>query len=186
MLKNFKILILLLNFIGIGISIYYKLFKATTFLIILLLYLIYIFIDRKEMKTKNNFNKRAMISYNINIFCFMLIFFRLIQVQIFDNDFYLEKAQKQTIASNKNSGNRGSIFDTNGKSLAFNKNIYDLGIDPARAYENPNIVQALEEIIDKPFIKLNKKKFIKELEEANKQEKKYKLISRNLSEGERA
>ena len=186
MLKNFKILILLLNFIGIGISIYYKLFKTTTFLIILLLYLIYIFIDRKEMKTKNNFNKRAMISYNIILFCFMLIFFRLIQVQIFDNDFYLEKAQKQTIASNKNSGNRGSIFDTNGKSLAFNKSIYDLGIDPARAYENPNIVQALEEIIDKPFIKLNKKKFIKELEEANKQEKKYKLISRNLSEGERA
>lgn len=186
MLKNFKVLVLLLNIFGIGASIYYKFFKLTILLIILLIYILYIFIKREEMETKNNFNKRALISSNIILFCFLLIFFRLIQIQIFNNNFYIEKAQRQTYSSNKNSGNRGSIYDINGKSLAFNRNIYDLGIDPIRAYENPNIIKALEEIIDKPFIKLNKKKFIESLKEANENEKKYKLISRNLSENEKA
>ena len=186
MLKNFKFIILLLNFIGIGITIYYKIFILTILLILLFAYFIYIFMTGNARNTKNDFNKRALISYNIILLCFILIFFRLIQVQIFDKDFYLDKIRKQTITSNKNSGNRGSIFDSNGKSLAFNKNIYDLGIDPIRAYENPDIVKAIEEIIDKPFIKLNKKKFLTELKQANENEKKYKLISRNLSENERA
>ena len=177
MLKNFKVLVLLLNIFGIGASIYYKFFKLTILLIILLIYILYIFIKREEMETKNNFNKRALISSNIILFCFLLIFFRLIQIQIFNNNFYIEKAQRQTYSSNKNSGNRGSIYDINGKSLAFNRNIYDLGIDPIRAYENPNIIKALEEIIDKPFIKLNKKKFIESLKEANENEKNINLLA---------
>lgn len=186
MLKNFKVLILLSNLFGIGTSIYYKSFKITVLLIILFVYLLYIFIKKEEMETKNNFNKRALISSNIILFCFLLIFFRLIQVQIFNHDFYIDKAQRQTYSSNKNSGNRGSIYDINGKSLAFNRNIYDLGIDPIRAYENPDIIKALEEIIDKPFIKLNKKNFIASLKKANENQKKYKLISRNLSENEKS
>ncbi len=89
------------------------------------------------METTNFFNKRALISSNIILFCFMLIFFRLIQVQIFDSAMYVEKVNNQTMTINKNSGNRGSIYDSNGKSLAFNKSIYDLIIDPSRIYEKP-------------------------------------------------
>ena len=102
MLKNFKFIILLLNFIGIGVTIYYKIFILTILLILLFAYFIYIFMTGNARNTKNDFNKRALISYNIILLCFILIFFRLIQVQIFDKDFYLDKIRKQTITSNKN------------------------------------------------------------------------------------
>ena len=185
MLKKLKALILILNIIGIGASFYYRLIKLVIILFIMLGYFLYVFFKREEMETKNIFNRRALISSNIILFCFMLIFIRLMQVQLFDNEYYLEKVKKQSVAYDENSGNRGSIYDSTGKSLAFNKNIYDIGIDPLRIYENPDILKALNEILDKSFVKTNKKKFLKELEEAHNEKKKYKLVSRNLDEIEK-
>ena len=84
-LRKLKAFILFLNLIGIGASIYYKLYMFACFTVLLFFYFLYIFLKREEMETTNFFNKRALISSNIILFCFMLIFFRLIQVQIFDS-----------------------------------------------------------------------------------------------------
>ena len=186
MLRKLKAFILFLNLIGIGASIYYKLYMFTCFTVLLFFYFLYIFLKREEMETTNFFNKRALISSNIILFCFMLIFFRLIQVQIFDSAMYVEKVNNQTMTINKNSGNRGSIYDSNGKSLAFNKSIYDLIIDPSRIYEKPEILKAFEEIAKKSYIKINNKKLLKELDEGYKTKKKYKIIAKNLDEIEKA
>lgn len=185
MLKKLKALILILNILGIGVSLYYKLIKITIILVIALFYFLYIFFKREEMETKNLFNKRALILSNIILFCFMLIVFRLIQVQLFNKEFYMDRIKKQSVAYQENSGNRGSVYDNTGKSLAFNKSIYDIGIDPIRIYENPNILKALNEILDKSFIAGDKKKFLNELEAAYKEKKKYKIIGRNLDEIEK-
>jgi cell division protein FtsI/penicillin-binding protein 2 len=185
-LRKLKAFILFLNLIGIGASIYYKLYMFTCFTVLLFFYFLYIFLKREEMETTNFFNKRALISSNIILFCFMLIFFRLIQVQIFDSAMYVEKVNNQTMTINKNSGNRGSIYDSNGKSLAFNKSIYDLIIDPSRIYEKPEILKAFEEIAKKSYIKINNKKLLKELDEGYKTKKKYKIIAKNLDEIEKA
>lgn len=186
MLRKLKAFILFLNLIGIGASIYYKLYMFTCFTVLLFFYFLYIFLKREEMETTNFFNKRALISSNIILFCFMLIFFRLIQVQIFDSAMYVEKVNNQTMTINKNSGNRGSIYDSNGKSLAFNKSIYDLIIDPSRIYEKPEILKAYEEIAKKSYIKINNKKLLNELDEGYKTKKKYKIIAKNLDEIEKA
>lgn len=186
MLRKLKAFILFLNLIGIGASIYYKLYMFTCFTVLLFFYFLYIFLKREEMETTNFFNKRALISSNIILFCFMLIFFRLIQVQIFDSAMYVEKVNNQTMTINKNSGNRGSIYDSNGKSLAFNKSIYDLIIDPSRIYEKPEILKAFEEIAKKSYIKINNKKLLNELDEGYKTKKKYKIIAKNLDEIEKA
>lgn len=186
MLRKLKAFILFLNLIGIGASIYYKLYMFTCFTVVLFFYFLYIFLKREEMETTNFFNKRALISSNIILFCFMLIFFRLIQVQIFDSAMYVEKVNNQTMTINKNSGNRGSIYDSNGKSLAFNKSIYDLIIDPSRIYEKPEILKAFEEIAKKSYIKINNKKLLNELDEGYKTKKKYKIIAKNLDEIEKA
>jgi cell division protein FtsI/penicillin-binding protein 2 len=185
-LRKLKAFILFLNLIGIGASIYYKLYMFTCFTVLLFFYFLYIFLKREEMETTNFFNKRALISSNIILFCFMLIFFRLIQVQIFDSAMYVEKVNNQTMTINKNSGNRGSIYDSNGKSLAFNKSIYDLIIDPSRIYEKPEILKAFEEIAKKSYIKINNKKLLNELDEGYKTKKKYKIIAKNLDEIEKA
>lgn len=186
MLRKLKALILFLNLIGVGVTIYYKMYMLTCFTVLLFFYFLYVFLKREEMETTNLFNKRALLSSNIILFCFMLIFFRLIQVQIFDNAMYVEKVNNQTMTINKNSGNRGSIYDANGKSLAFNKSIYDLIIDPSRVYEKPEILKAFEEIAKKSYIKINNKKFLNELDEGYKTKKKYKIIAKNLDEIEKA
>ena len=85
MLRKLKALILFLNLIGVGVTIYYKMYMLTCFTVLLFFYFLYVFLKREEMETTNLFNKRALLSSNIILFCFMLIFFRLIQVQIFDN-----------------------------------------------------------------------------------------------------
>lgn len=186
MLRRLKAFILFLNLIGIGATIYYKMYMLTCFTVLLFFYFLYIFLKREEMETTNLFNRRALISSNLILFCFMLILFRLIQVQIFDNAMYVEKVNNQTMTINKNSGNRGSIYDSNGKSLAFNKSIYDLIIDPSRIYEKPEILKAFDEISQKSYIRLNNKKFLNELDEGYKTKKKYKIIAKNLDEVEKA
>ena len=67
MLKNFKFIILLLNFIGIGVTIYYKIFILTILLILLFAYFIYIFMTGNARNTKNDF------TYHIHLENFLML-----------------------------------------------------------------------------------------------------------------
>lgn len=184
-MKYLKILTLLFNIIGFGVSIYYKLYLLTVFLFLLFFYFLYIFAKKREYTRKNNFNKRAMLSSNILLFFVLLIVIRLVQIQIFNEKYYDEKVKSQIKRNDIFYGNRGDIYDSNGKSLAFNQNIYTLGVNPSALYDRDTTLKGIEAILDKPFLKKDKAKILKELEEGYQKRRKYKVIAKNLTEHER-
>lgn len=184
-MKYLKILTLLFNIIGFGVSIYYKLYLLTVFLFLLFFYFLYIFAKKREYTRKNNFNKRAMLSSNILLFFVLLIVIRLVQIQIFNKKYYDEKVKSQIKRNDIFYGNRGDIYDSNGKSLAFNQNIYTLGVNPSALYDRDTTLKGIEAILDKPFLKKDKAKILKELEEGYQKRRKYKVIAKNLTEHER-
>lgn len=184
-MKYLKILTLLFNIIGFGVSIYYKLYLLTVFLFLLFFYFLYIFAKKREYTRKNNFNKRAMLSSNILLFFVLLIVIRLVQLQIFNEKYYDEKVKSQIKRNDILYGNRGDIYDSSGKSLAFNQNIYTLGVNPSALYDRDTTLKGIEAILDKPFLKKDKAKILKELEEGYQKRRKYKVIAKNLTEHER-
>ena len=104
------------------------------------------------------------------------------QVQLFNYETYEKKAIEQIRKNDKSYGNRGNIFDSNGKSLAFNKNIYMLGINPSAIYDNEDNLKGIEKILDEPYIRKNKEKLLREIKEGYEKNRKYKVIAKNLSE----
>lgn len=184
-MRYLKLISLLLNIIGFGLSIYYRIYLLTVFLFLLFFYLLYIYAKKKEYTKTNNFNKRAMLASNIFLFLVLLIVIRLIHVQIFNEKIYDEKVKNQIKRNDIFYGNRGDIYDSSGKSLAYNQNIYTLGVNPSALYDRETTLEGIEKILDKPFLKKNKKKLLKELNEGYNQGKRYKVIAKNLSEKEK-
>lgn len=115
------------------------------------------------------------------MFVVLLIVVRLTQVQLFNYETYEKKAIEQIRKNDKSYGNRGNIFDSNGKSLAFNKNIYMLGINPSAIYDNEDNLKGIEKILDEPYIRKNKEKLLREIKEGYEKNRKYKVIAKNLS-----
>lgn len=182
-MKYLKLITLLLNLVGIGVSIYYKLYLLTVFLILLLFYFLHIFMKKNEYyKVKNNFNRRTILASNVVLFVVLLIVIRLTQVQLFNYEAYEKKAIDQIKKNDKSYGNRGNIFDSNGKSLAFNKNIYMLGINPSAIYDNEDNIRGIEKILDEPYIRKNKERLLREIKDGYEKDRKYKVIAKNLSE----
>lgn len=184
-MRKLKVVILLLNILGLGFSIYYRLYLLTSFLFLLFFYFLYIFMKKSEYTRSSNFNKRALVSSNIILFLVLLIVIRLIQVQIFEHEFYENRISEQIKRKEISYGNRGSILDSSGKSLAYNKNIYTLGINPSSIYDRDETMIAIREILSKPYINKNNRKFLAEIDEAYKQNKKYKVVTNGLSEKEK-
>lgn len=181
-MKYLKIITLLSTLVGIGASVYYKLYLLTVFLILLLFYFLHIFMKKNEYKKASNFNKRAILASNIILFAVLLIVLRLTQVQLFKYEEYDKKAIEQIRKNDKSFGNRGDIFDNEEKSLAFNKNIYMLGVNPSAIYEDEKTILGIEKILDEPYIRKNKNKLLKEIKEGYENNKKYKVIAKNLNE----
>lgn len=184
-MKQLKIITLLLNIVSFGISIYYKLYLLSVFLFLLFFYFLYVFVKKQEYTRSNNFNKRAMISSNIVLFLVLLIIIRLVQVQIFNQADYKAKVVEQIRKNDILFGNRGSIYDNSGKSLAFNKNIYTLGINPSSIYDKERTMEGIEKILDEPAMKKDKYRLLKEIKEGYEKNRKYKVIAKNLSEREK-
>lgn len=181
-MKYLKIITLLSTLMGIGVSVYYKLYLLTVFLVLLLFYFLHIFMKKREYHRANNFNKRTILASNVILFVVLLIVIRLTQVQLFNYETYEKKAIEQIRKNDKSYGNRGNIFDSNGKSLAFNKNIYMLGINPSAIYDNEDNLEGIEKILDEPYIRKNKEKLLREIKEGYEKNRKYKVIAKNLSE----
>ena len=182
-MKYLKIITLLLNMVGIGVAIYYKLYLLLIFFILLLFYFLHIFMKKNEYyKVNNNFNRRTILASNIVLFVILLIVIRLIQVQLFNYEAYEKKAIDQIKKNDKSYGNRGNIFDSSGKSLAFNKNIYMLGINPSAIYDSESNMEGIEKILDESYIRKNKDRLLNEIKDGYEKDRKYKVIAKNLSE----
>ncbi|MEG2588090.1 MAG: cell division protein FtsI, partial [Cetobacterium sp.] len=141
--------------LGIGCSIYFKIHLLTVGLMLILVYLLLIFTKWKKNKKNNNFNIRVSVGIDIVGLLMLVLIFRLIHIQVFNSKIYEAAVAKQITGSFHESGDRGSIYDSTGKGLAYNVNIYSLIIDPETAIKKEESFKALKELIDKKYVKGN-------------------------------
>lgn len=180
-----KIIYLLFLIVILGVSIYYKNTVITVGSILLLLYSLYIFIRWKRMKIRNNFKIRTHILTDVFLFCFVLLFFRMIQIQLIKSDEYKEALARQINMKKEFRGERGEILDRNGKKLAYNTLVYEFIVNPERFIQYEDSEKILKELQDKKYININFNNELKKIKELGKINKKYRKLEDKLEETEK-
>lgn len=183
--KYLKILIFILIIATIGYSFHIQQYFLTCFMLFFLIYFGYICWKKEEYRRTSNFNRRALYASNIILFCIFLIFMRLVQLQIFEKDFFESKVMGQINKTDILSGNRGTIYDSTGKRLAFNKNIYTVGINPSAIYDRPKTMKGIMEILSKDFIIKDRAVLLEEIKKGYENGRKYKVVAKNITEREK-
>lgn len=112
----------------------------------------------------------------------IILFLRLYNVQIINNQKYRNIVEKQIQGVYDLKGNRGNIYDSSGRELAYNVNIYNVFVDPTRVASNKKAIDAIKDIIDETSIKRDYKKFIDEVKKEAPKGKRYKMLSKAVSE----
>lgn len=110
------------------------------------------------------FHERVFVARIFMLVCFLLLFSRLLYLQVFRQEEFLLKAESNRTSVVPNVPNRGLILDRNGVVLATNYSAYTLEITPSK-FEN------LEELIDQlstiiPITTKDRKRFKKLMEES--------------------
>lgn len=177
-----KILILIIDFICLGLSIYYKKHIAIVASCVFLLYFLWIFRKWKNINCKNNFTVRAKATTDIVLFFMIILCLRLYNVQIINNKNYRKIVEKQIQGVYNLQGDRGNIYDNSGRELAYNINIYNVFVDPTRVAGNRRAKDAIKEIIDETNSDKNYKKFIDEIKNDAKKGRRYKVFLKEVSE----
>lgn len=80
--------------------------------------------------------KRLVFLIILALLVWIILIFRIIQIQVIDRGKYVEKANDQYIYLKKLSSNRGKIYDRNFEYLAINKPVFSLGIDPSKVTDH--------------------------------------------------
>ena len=153
--------------------------------VLFFLYDLFLLLRWKKLKTKNNFILRSTMEVDIIIFLFGLLIFRMIQVQIFEARDYKKAISRQVNIEKKEYGERGRIFDTKGKQLAHNKNIYELSVDPKRFITLEKSSEVLKELIDKKYVKGKHEELFESITKFGNQGRVYKKLSDNIDEIEK-
>ncbi|MGL4977854.1 MAG: penicillin-binding protein [Cetobacterium sp.] len=183
--KKSKIFLLLLQIFTIGLSLYYKKFLLAVAVILLLIFNLYIFFKWKKIKMKNNFILRSFIVSDVILFCFFILMFRMIQIQLFNSENYKDAINKQVNIERKEGGQRGNIYDSKGKGLAYSINMYELSLDPKRFVKSEEAPEALKELVAKKYIKENYKPLLNVINKLGKDERVYKRLNRNIDDVEK-
>ena len=132
MRKKFKIgrLLSLLIVLSItGYLVYIKSFFVLITFWFLLIYILFSYAVVKNWKKKELFDKRSSIMLLIILFFLIIYGLRLFTIQFLLKSKYVGLMNKQLISVNKEVGQRGAIYDSNGKKLAFNKRMYTILIN---------------------------------------------------------
>lgn len=177
-----KILILILNVSVIGAGIYYKNYSIVSAGVFFLMYFLWVFYKWKRIKYKNESKRKVLGMNDIILFLIVILVIRLFEIQILNSNKYKNLVNKQIQGTYILTGKRGKIYDSTGKELGYNINIYNIFVDPQRIYKNEKAKKAIEEIIDTTEITKNKRKFLKEIEEDGENGRRYKLFSKAVSE----
>ncbi|WP_410207632.1 penicillin-binding protein [Fusobacterium sp.] len=183
--KYLKILVFILIITIIGYSFYSQQYLLTCFMLFFLIYFGYICWKKEEYRKTSNFNRRALYGSNIVLFFIFLIFMRLVQIQIFEREFFQNKVMGQINKTDILSGNRGTIYDSTGKRLAFNKNIYTVGINPSAIYDRTNTMNGIVQILNQDFIIKDKAVLLEEIKRGYEAGRKYKVVAKNITEREK-
>lgn len=86
-------------------------------------------VDRRANKTVLRRTIFLMAVFGVVVFA--LLFWRLFDIQIVNQDFYESKAIDQQTMDNPVAANRGTITDSNGNVLAMSATVYDVILSPA-------------------------------------------------------
>ncbi|MDY4011575.1 MAG: penicillin-binding protein [Fusobacterium gastrosuis] len=188
MSRHFKIgltilLLVIVSLLSISL-IYNKKFFLLVVLGLTVVYTIFLLISIRDMKKRSTFTKRNRIVIFIITFFIMIIFLRLVQIQIFDKSKYVSMMNSQILSVNKEEGERGIIYDSTGKKLAFNKRLYTMHINPNLLNDekySADLLKDVELIVESKLVKIDEN-IIKELKEMASQNKKYKVLAKNIDD----
>lgn len=188
MSRHFKIgltilLLVIVSLLSISL-IYNKKFFLLVVLGLTVVYTIFLLISIRDMKKRSTFTKRNRIVIFIITFFIMIIFLRLVQIQIFDKSKYVSMMNSQILSVNKEEGERGIIYDSTGKKLAFNKRLYTMHINPNLLNDekySADLLKDVELIVESKLVKIDEN-IIKELKEMASQKKKYKVLAKNIDD----
>ena len=187
MRKKFKIgrlLFLLAILIATGYLIYNKSFFLLIAFWFLLIYLIFSLSVVGNWGKKELFDKRISVMLLI-ILAFLIVYgLQLFRIQFILKSKYVGLMNKQLISVNKEVGQRGAIYDSNGKKLAFNKRLYTISINPSLLNDekvHDDILKDITAIKESGIIPLSEN-IEEELLEMAKENVKYKRIARNIDD----
>ena len=187
MRKKFKIgrLLSLLIVLSItGYLVYIKSFFVLITFWFLLIYILFSYAVVKNWKKKELFDKRSSIMLLIILFFLIIYGLRLFTIQFLLKSKYVGLMNKQLISVNKEVGQRGAIYDSNGKKLAFNKRMYTISINPSLLNDekvHDDILKDITAIKESGIIPLSEN-IEEELLEMAKENVKYKRIARNIDD----
>ena len=187
MRKKFKIgrLLSLLIVLSItGYLVYIKSFFVLITFWFLLIYILFSYAVVKNWKKKELFDKRISVMLLI-ILAFLIVYgLQLFRIQFILKSKYVGLMNKQLISVNKEVGQRGAIYDSNGKKLAFNKRLYTVSINPSLLNDekiHDDILKDITAIKESGIIPLSEN-IEEELLEMAKENVKYKRIARNIDD----
>ena len=164
-------------------------FNKNFFLLIVFLILVFYtalsFSIIKSLRHKyTTFSKRNSIVILVILFFLLAYILRLIQIQYLERDKYISLMNNQLMSVTKEVGQRGIIFDSNGKKLAFNKRLYTMIIDPELLNDekiHDNLLRDLKAIEENNIIKMDKD-VIETVLDLVKNHKRYKVLAKNIDD----
>ena len=187
MQRKIKIRGILLLLFTLSTTIYFTYNKSFFLLMItwlLLIYIIFFLAVMKNWGKKELFAQRASMMLIIILAFFIVYGLQLFRVQFVLKSKYVGLMNKQLISVNKEVGQRGAIYDSNGKKLAFNKRLYTVSINPSLLNDekiHDDILKDITAIKESGIIPLSEN-IEEELLEMAKENVKYKRIARNIDD----
>ena len=178
------ILLLLFTLITTIYLIYNKSFFLLMTFWLLLIYIIFSLAVMKNWRKKELFGQRSSVILIIILFFLIIYGLRLFTIQFILKSKYVGLMNKQLISVNKEVGQRGAIYDSNGKKLAFNKRLYTVSINPSLLNDekiHDDILKDITAIKESGIIPLSEN-IEEELLEMAKENVKYKRIARNIDD----
>ena len=140
-----------------GYLIYNKSFFLLTFSWFFIIYIIFSFVVISNWKKKKLFAKRSSIMLLIILFFLILYALRLLGIQYLQKSKYVALMNEQLLSINKETGQRGLIYDSKGKKLAFNNRKYTISVNPSLLNDekiHDEIVKDIVAIRDSKIVKL--------------------------------
>ncbi|WP_039984706.1 penicillin-binding protein [Fusobacterium periodonticum] len=178
----------ILLFLFTLITTIYLIYNKSFFLLmtfwLLLIYIIFSLAVMKNWRKKELFGQRSSVILIIILFFLIIYGLRLFTIQFILKSKYVGQMNKQLISVSKEVGQRGAIYDSNGKKLAFNKRLYTISINPSLLNDekiHDDILKDIMAIKDSGIITLSEN-IEEELLEMAKENIKYKRIARNIDD----
>ena len=159
-----KIALLILNLVLLVASIVKTNHLFIMMFSVSLVYLFWLFRRTKIIGRKKNFVLKATMSTNIVLFLIMILFIRLYKVQVVDNEKYNNLIKRQIEKVYTFRGKRGSIYDRQGREIAYDIHVYDIIIDPYMLSQTKKTKEIINELFETLSINKNENKFVDELE----------------------